>query len=84
MSGSVIPAASQPNIVALGQLLYSRYLLPFELAGLILLVAMIGAIVLTHRDRGGVRGQNVSKQVSRVPGDAVRNLNPGVGEGMEL
>ncbi len=46
-----IPAATQPNIVALGQLLYSRYLFAFELAGLILLVAMIGAIVLTHRSR---------------------------------
>jgi NADH:ubiquinone oxidoreductase subunit K len=41
-----------------GELLYSRYLLPFELAGLILLVAMIGAIVLTHRSRGDARGQN--------------------------
>ena len=49
LNGQAIPAAAQPNIVALGQLLYSRYLLPFELAGLILLVAMIGAIVLTHR-----------------------------------
>ena len=84
LNGHAIPAAKIPNIVALGQLLYSRYLFAFELAGLILLVAMIGAIVLTHRDRGGVRGQNVSKQVSRVPGEAVKNLNPGVGEGMKL
>ena len=50
-----IAAATQPNIVALGQLLYSRYLFAFELAGLILLVAMIGAIVLTHRSRGDTR-----------------------------
>ena len=42
---------TMPNIVALGQLLYSRYLFAFEIAGLILLVAMIGAIVLTHRSR---------------------------------
>src|SRR5678809_782219 len=49
MNGGHIPAANQSNIVALGQLLYSRYLFPFEIAGLILLVAMIGAIVLTHR-----------------------------------
>ena len=42
-----------------GELLYSRFLFPFEIAGLILLVAMIGAIVLTHRSRGDARGQNV-------------------------
>jgi NADH-quinone oxidoreductase subunit J len=74
----------QSNIVALGELLYSRYLFPFEIAGLILLVAMIGAIVLTHRSRPGTRGQNVSKQIARRPEDATRNLNPGVGEGMKL
>ena len=78
------PESTQPNIVALGELLYSRYLLPFELAGLILLVAMIGAIVLTHRSRGGVRSQDVSKQIGRRPGDAVRNTNPGSGQGIEL
>ena len=84
MSGRHIPETAQPNIVALGQLLYSRYLFPFEIAGLILLVAMIGAIVLTHRSRGDVRGQNVSKQIGRRPRDAVKNMQPGVGEGMEL
>ena len=79
-----IAVAAQPNIVALGQLLYSRYLFAFELAGLILLVAMIGAIVLTHRSRGDLRTPKVSKQISRRPGDAIRNINPGVGEGMKL
>ncbi len=73
-----------PNIEALGTLLYSRYLLPFELAGLILLVAMIGAIVLTHRSRGDARGQNANRQISRRPQDATRNTNPAVGEGMTL
>ena len=77
-------AAVQPNIVALGELLYSRFLYPFEIAGLILLVAMVGAIVLTHRRRGDVRGQRVSKQIARRPKDAVRNMQPGVGEGMRL
>ena len=84
MSGANIPAASEPNITTLGELLYSRYLFPFELAGLILLVAMIGAIVLTHRSRGDVRGQKVSRQVNRRPEDAVQNKQPGVGEGMRL
>ena len=72
------------NIEALGELLYTRYLLVFELAGLILLVAMIGAIVLTHRSRGDVRGQNASRQIARRPQDATRNTNPAVGEGMTL
>ena len=84
LSGHEVAATTQPNIVALGQLLYSRYLFPFEIAGLILLVAMIGAIVLTHRRRHDRRPQNASKQIARRPEDAVRNLSPGVGEGMKL
>ena len=79
-----IAAPSQPNIVALGQLLYSRYLLPFEIAGLILLVAMIGAIVLTHRRRGDLRTPNASRQIRRRPEDSIRTANPGVGEGVKL
>ena len=77
-------AASQPNIEAVGAALYSRFLFPFELAGLILLVAMIGAIVLTHRSRGDTRGQRINRQIDRDPKEAVRNLNPPVGEGMTL
>ena len=77
-------AAIQPNIEAIGAQLYSRYLYPFEIAGLILLVAMIGAIVLTHRSRGDTRGQNIARQIGRVPSEATRNMNPGVGEGMTL
>ncbi|GAA4025788.1 NADH-quinone oxidoreductase subunit J [Sphingomonas rosea] len=73
-----------PNIEALGIELYSRYLLPFELAGFILLVAMIGAIVLTHRSRGDSRGQNANRQIGRRPQDAVKNVNQPVGEGMKL
>ena len=84
LSGRAIPETHQPNIVALGQLLYSRYLLPFELAGLILLVAMVGAIVLTHRRRGGLRTPKVSRQVRRRPRDAVKLKQPEVGEGMKL
>ncbi|QQV76163.1 NADH-quinone oxidoreductase subunit J [Sphingomonas aliaeris] len=76
--------AAVPNIEAIGMLLYTRYLFVFEGAGLVLLVAMIGAIVLTHRERGGVRGQNISRQVARRPQDATRNTQPGVGQGVEL
>ena len=79
-----IPEPSVPNIVALGQLLYSRYLFAFELAGLILLVAMIGAIVLTHRSRGDTRTPKVSRQLRRRADQVVKLRQPGVGEGMEL
>jgi NADH-quinone oxidoreductase subunit J len=73
-----------PNIEAIGQLLYTRYIFLFEMAGLILLVAMIGAIVLTHRARGGVRSQNISKQNRRRPQDATRTINQPTGQGVEL
>ena len=75
---------AMPNIQAIGELLYTRYLFIFEGAGLVLLVAMIGAIVLTHRERGGTRPQNINRQVSRRPQDATRNTQPGIGQGIEL
>ena len=84
LSGAAPPDSGQSNIVALGEALYSRFLFPFEVAGLILLVAMVGAIVLTHRSRGDSRGQDASKQIARRPEDAVRMTRPGVGEGVEL
>ncbi|MDV3456780.1 NADH-quinone oxidoreductase subunit J [Sphingomonas sp. HF-S4] len=76
--------AGVPNIEAIGQLLYSRYLFVFEGAGLVLLVAMIGAIVLTWRQRSDVRPQNISRQINRRSKDATRNMNPPVGQGVEL
>ena len=75
---------ARPNIQALGELLYTRYLFLFEGAGLVLLVAMIGAIVLTHRDRKGTRYQNVGRQNARRPQDATRNVDQPVGVGVEL
>jgi NADH-quinone oxidoreductase subunit J len=87
LSGAVRGAPTNPdlpNIEALGRVLYTRYLYIFEAAGLVLLVAMIGAIVLTHRTRSGLRPQNVSDQIRRRPQDAVVNMQPGVGEGMKL
>lgn len=75
---------AMPNIQAIGALLYTRYIILFEAAGLILLVAMVGAIVLTHRARGGVRGQNIDRQNRRRPEEAVRNIEQPVGQGVEL
>ncbi|WP_298091560.1 NADH-quinone oxidoreductase subunit J [uncultured Sphingomonas sp.] len=76
--------ATVSNIQSIGNLLYSRYLFVFEGAGLVLLVSMIGAIVLTHRPRGGTRPQNISRQIARRPQDATRNVNQPVGQGVQL
>ena len=82
--GSAAPVAGASHIEAIGALLYSKYLFLFEAAGIILLVAMVGAIVLTHRQRSGVRGQNIAKQVARRPDEAVVNTQPEVGAGVKL
>ena len=85
LAARVAPAVTdKSNIQQIGELLYTRYIFLFEAAGIILLVAMIGAIVLTHRQRGGVRTQNISLQNQRRPQDATRLVDPGVGQGMEL
>ena len=68
-SASAAAPAPEPSVMtnteALGALFYTRYVYLFQAAGLVLLVAMIGAIVLTHRQRKGVRKQRISEQVSR-------------------
>lgn len=79
-----LPEGAPSNIEQLGALLYTKYVFLFEAAGMILLVAMVGAIVLTHRNRGGVRKQNIADQVARRPEDATRNTQPEVGKGVEL
>src|SRR6056297_41649 len=80
------PAAPVPlagdnvtNTEALGRILYTKYVFFFQAAGLILLVAMIGAIVLTLRHKAGVRRQSISAQVARNPATAmdVVNVKPG-------
>ncbi len=83
-------SAAQPlgasNIEAIGALLYGRYIFLFEVAGIILLVAMIGAIALTHRQRpDGTRArQDIGKQIRRRPEDATIMKQPEVGQGVEL
>jgi NADH-quinone oxidoreductase subunit J len=70
------------NTAALGLLLYDRYLILFQLAGLILLVAMIGAIVLTLRPRLGVKRQNVLHQMWRDPAKAMDLVDVKPGQGL--
>jgi hypothetical protein len=67
------------NTQALGALLYTRYVYIFQVAGLILLVAMVGAIVLTLRHRGDVRRQNISKQIQRDRSLRIVKVTNGVG-----
>jgi NADH-quinone oxidoreductase subunit J len=69
------------NTEALGMILYDQYFLLFQLAGLILLVAMIGAIVLTLRHRADVKRQNVVAQMMRDPALAMelKDVKPGQG-----
>ena len=70
------------NIVAIGQVLFTDYFAPFQLAGLILLTAMIGAIVLTFRRREGVRRQNINQQVLTRREDAVELKKVKSGQGL--
>ena len=60
------------NIKALGAILYTRYFWIFQLMGLVLLVAMLGAILLTHRTREGVKRQNIARQTHRDARKTVR------------
>jgi len=73
--------AGVSNTVALGRILYTDYVYYFQIAGLVLLVAMIGAIVLTLRHRPGVRRQNIGEQNARVRTDSmiVVDVKPGQG-----
>src|SRR5690606_25609450 len=83
--GSAAPILGESNIENIGVLLYGRYLFLFETAGLILLVAMVGAIVLTHRGNLASRGQQkISKQSARRPDEAVVNARPEVWQEVRL
>jgi NADH-quinone oxidoreductase subunit J len=64
--------AGYSNTQALGELLYTQYLYPFEIAAVILLVAIVAAITLTMRDRPGQKVQDIGKQVSVRARDRVR------------
>jgi NADH-quinone oxidoreductase subunit J len=72
-------AAGVSNTQALGLVLYTRYVYYFEVAGLILLVAMIGAIVLTLSHKPGVRRQSIAAQVARTPATGVEIVSVPVG-----
>jgi NADH-quinone oxidoreductase subunit J len=70
------------NTRALGHLIYTDYVFLFQSAGLILMVAMIGAIVLTHRDRGTTKRQSIAKQNARVVSDTLELVKVASGAGV--
>jgi len=71
-----------PNIQALGNILYTDYVFFFQASGMILLVAMIGAIVLTLRHKENVKRQDIGKQVAREPETAIEVVKVKPGQGI--
>jgi NADH-quinone oxidoreductase subunit J len=76
-----VPGGDVSNTLAIGRVLYTDYLYYFQVAGLVLLVAMIGAIVLTLRHKDGVRRQDIAAQVARnrEVGLEIKKVSPGQG-----
>lgn len=78
------PKPEIENTQALGMLIYTDYVYAFQISGLILLVAMIGAIVLTHRRRSGVRKQKIYDQNNRTRDESMTIVKVVPGQGIEL
>ncbi|WP_342642189.1 NADH-quinone oxidoreductase subunit J [Rhodoligotrophos ferricapiens] len=82
LKAAPVPAlANVTNTEALGHLLYTRYVFFFQAAGIVLLIAMVGAIVLTLRHKPNVKRQSITQQVARGPATAIeiRKVKPGQG-----
>ena len=79
-----IETAKVSNTHSLGQVLYTDYIHVFQISGMILLVAMIGAIVLTFRKRAGVKTQSYIKQISRERSDGVSVLKVESNKGVKI
>lgn len=82
VSSPTPPAAEIHNTEAIGLLVYTKYVYLFQGAGMILLVAMVGAIVLTHRVREGVKRQRIGDQVARSSKDEVKVVKVQTGSGI--
>ena len=76
------PMEVRSNTAALGDVLYTDFLFFFQIAGMVLLVAMIGAIVLTLRHKEGVKRQSISAQVARTPATAIEVVDVETGKGI--
>jgi len=80
--GPVVATADATNIEAIGRVLYTDYVYFFQAAGIVLLIAMIGAIVLTLRHRPGVRRQDLAVQANRERAKAVEVKSVATGQGV--
>ena len=82
IAAPIPPPGSVPNAEALGQVLYTRYVYFFQAAGVVLLVAMIGAIVLTLRHKPHVKRQNIADQIARTKATAIEIVKVRPGQGV--
>ncbi len=78
------PPAGMSNTQWIGSQLYTRYFFAFSMSGLLLLASMIGAIVLTHRRRAGLKKQSIAVQNARTPAGTLGVGRPGLGQGVDL
>jgi NADH-quinone oxidoreductase subunit J len=83
-SKSLILNQTVSNTHSIGNILYTDYIHVFQLSGMILLVAMIGAIILTFRQRSGVKKQSYISQISREPSDAVELVEVESNKGVKI
>ena len=84
MSSSTLNVSNISNTHQLGLVMYTEYILYFQIAGIILLLSMIGAILLTFRERPGVKKQSYLKQISRNPSSSVELKNVESYKGVNL
>ncbi len=84
MSSSTLQISNISNTHQLGLVMYTDYILYFQLAGMILLLSMIGAILLTYRERPGVKKQSYLKQISRNPSSSVELKEVETNKGIKI
>ena len=84
MSSNSLLISEISNTHQLGLVMYTDYILYFQLAGIVLLLAMIGAILLTFRERVGVKKQSYINQISRNPSTAVELIEVKSNQGVKI
>ena len=84
MSSGTLLLSEISNTHQLGLVMYTDYILYFQLAGIVLLLAMIGAILLTFRERVGVKKQSYLNQISRNPSNAVELIEVKSNQGVKV
>ena len=84
MSSSTLSLSNTSNTHQLGLVMYTDYILYFQLAGMILLLSMIGAILLTFRERSGVKKQSYINQISREPSTSIEMKEVDFNKGVKI